>query len=42
MLEEIKIENMIYEIRDKQVMLDSDVAKLFGYNTKDLNRNALV
>ena len=28
---EIKIENMIYEIRGKQVMLDSDVAMLFGY-----------
>ena len=38
-LEEIKIENLIYEIRGKQVMLDSDVAKLFGYSTKDLNRN---
>ena len=31
MLEEIKIENMIYEIRGKQVMLDSDVAKLYNY-----------
>ena len=39
MLEEIQIENLIYEIRGKQVMLDSDVAKLFGYETKDLNRN---
>ena len=29
--EEIKIENMIYEVRGKQVMLDSDVAMLFGY-----------
>ena len=38
-LEEIKIENLIYEIRGRQVMLDSDVAKLFGYTTKDLNRN---
>ena len=25
-VEEIKIENMIYEIRGKQVMLDSDLA----------------
>ena len=39
MLEGIKIENLIYEIRGKFVMLDSDVAKLFGYTTKDLNRN---
>ena len=37
--EEIKIENMIYEVRGKQVMLDSDVAMLFGYETKALNRN---
>ena len=29
MLEEIKVENMIYEVRGKQVMLDSDVAKLY-------------
>ena len=26
---EIKIENMIYEIRGRQVMLDSDLAKLY-------------
>jgi len=32
------IENMIYEIRGKQVMMDSDVAMLFGYETKYLNR----
>ncbi|MBQ2946429.1 MAG: ORF6N domain-containing protein [Bacilli bacterium] len=37
-LQEIKIENLIYEIRGKQVMLDSDVARLFGYETKNLNR----
>jgi len=36
--ENIKIENMIFEIRGKQVMFDSDVAMLFGYQTKDLNR----
>lgn len=34
----IKIENLIYEIRGKQVMLDSDLAMLFGYETKQLNR----
>ena len=28
--DDIKIENMIYEIRDKQVMLDSDLVKLYG------------
>ncbi len=37
----IKIENMIYEIRGKQVMLDSDLAMLFGYETKQLNRQVL-
>ena len=36
--EEIKVENMIYEIRGKQVILDNDVAMLFGYETKYLNR----
>ena len=35
---ELNIENMIYEIRGKQVMLDSDVAFLFNYETKNLNR----
>ena len=34
-----EIKNLIYTIRGKQVMLDSDVAKLFNYATKDLNRN---
>ena len=29
---------MIYEVRGKSVMLDSDVAMLFGYETKYLNR----
>ena len=33
------VENMIYNIRGKQVMLDSDVARLFNYETKDLNKN---
>ena len=36
-VEEIK--QKIYVIRGKQVMLESDVAKLFKYQTKDLNRN---
>ena len=29
-----KIENLIYEIRGKQVMLDSDLARLYGVETK--------
>ena len=37
--ENIKIENMIYEIRGKQVMLDSDLAKLYQCKngTKSIN-----
>ena len=34
---EIKIENMIYEIRGKQVMLDSDLAILYNVETKRIN-----
>ena len=34
-----EIKNLIYTVRGKQVMIDSDVAKLFEYTTKDLNRN---
>ncbi len=35
-----KIENMIYEIRGKQVMLDSDLARLYGCKngTKEVNQ----
>lgn len=32
--EEIKVENMIYEIRGKQVILDSDLAKLYHVSTE--------
>ena len=37
-----KIENLIYEIRGKQVMLDSDLAKLYECKsgTKDINNQA--
>ena len=35
--EKIKVENMIYEIRGKQVMLDSDLAKLYYVETKRIN-----
>lgn len=34
----VKIENIIYEVRGMQVMLDADVALLFGYETKQVNR----
>ena len=35
--EELNIENMIYEIRGKQVMLDSDLSKLYNVETKRIN-----
>lgn len=37
---EHEISNMIYDIRGKQVMLDSDLAKLYGYRngTKAFNQ----
>ena len=36
-IKDMKIENLIYKIRGKQVMLDSDVAMLYGYDTKRVN-----
>ena len=36
-IQELKIENMIYEMRGKQVMLDSDLARLYGVETKRVN-----
>jgi hypothetical protein len=33
-----KIENMIYVIRGQKVMLDSDLAELYGVETKNLNK----
>ena len=33
-----EIENLIYTIRGKQVMIDSDVAMLYHYETKDINK----
>ena len=40
MIQELKIESMIYEIRGKQVMLDSDLAKLYqcSNGTKTINQ----
>ena len=35
--EKVKIENMIYEIRGKQVILDSDLAILYEVETKRIN-----
>jgi len=36
-VETLSIEDMIYEIRGKQVMLDSDLAKLYNVETKRIN-----
>ena len=35
--DELLIENMIYEIRGVQVMLSSDVAKLYQVETRRIN-----
>lgn len=35
--EDIEIEDMIFEIREKQVILASDVAKLYMVETKRIN-----
>ena len=37
--EEIKIEDMIYEIRGQQIILDSDLAKLYQVETKRINES---
>ena len=37
-LTEESIESMVYEIRGQKVMLDFDLAKIYGYDTKYLNR----
>ena len=38
--ENIEVKNLIYEIRGKQVMLDSDLAMLYGCKngTKEINQ----
>ena len=33
-----EIKNLIYTIRGKQIMLDSDVAMLYHYTTKNINK----
>lgn len=40
LVEKIEIKNIIYEIRGKKVMLDADLAKLYGYKSgaKALNQ----
>lgn len=36
--DEKEIKNLIYEFRDRKVMLDSDIATLFGVETRNLNK----
>ena len=40
LIETEEIQNLIYTIRGKQVMLDSDVAMLYHYETKEINKAA--
>jgi hypothetical protein len=35
----LEIENMIYVIRGHRVMFDSDLAKLYGVETKAMNQS---
>lgn len=37
-IEQNDIENLIYTIRGYKVMLDSDLAKIYGYETKSFNQ----
>ena len=36
--ENVKIENLIYEVRGRQVMLDKDVARIYSSETKVINQ----
>ena len=36
------LKDKIYTIRGVQVMLDSDLAEIYGYATKDLNRQVKI
>ena len=38
MINDIKVEDLIYEVRGKQVMLASDVARLYQVETRALNQ----
>ncbi len=37
-IDEQSIKDMVHEIRGQRVMLDYDLARLYGYETKDFNR----
>lgn len=36
-----KVQNLVYTIRGQQVMLDSDLAEIYGYTTKRLNEQVV-
>ena len=36
-LDEKEIASMVYEIRGQKVMLDFDLARIYGYETRDFN-----
>ena len=38
MKEDLKIEDMIYELRESEVILDQDLAKLYNVEIKRLNQ----
>lgn len=37
-ISEENFKNLIYEVRGQQVMLDTDLAKIYGYSTKTFNQ----
>lgn len=39
-IDELSIKDKIYTIRGEQVMLDFELAEIYGYLTKDFNRQA--
>ena len=40
-IDEEAIKDMVYEIRGQKVMLDFDLAQIYGYETKNLNQQVL-
>ena len=38
LLDETSIKDLIYEIRGQKVMLDFDLARIYGYTTKAFNQ----
>ena len=38
LLDEVSLQSLIYEIRGQKVMLDFDLARLYGYETRDFNK----